>query len=86
MQQSPVSTLSPVEAEVDSSHQVQVSSESAALHSLESQRSETRDEKTKASPLSPALDEDDFPDGGLAAWLVVLGVSSSIPSSVFHGS
>ena len=84
--QSSISTFSPVETDVESNHQVHTSDESVTLHSLESRRSETRDEKTKAGPLSPALDEDAFPDGGLAAWLVVLGVSPSISSFVFQGS
>ena len=68
MRQSLVSTLSPVETDVESNHQVQISDESATLGSLEG-------EKTKGGPASPALDTDGFPDGGLVAWLVLLGVS-----------
>ena len=75
MRQSLVSTLSPTETDVESNHQVQTSDESATLHSLESRLPERIDEKTKAGPVSPALDTDGFPDGGLVAWLVVLGVS-----------
>lgn len=75
MQQSSVSTLSPVETDLESSHQVQISDEATTLHSLESQLSEKKDEKTEAGPVSPAPVADDFPDGGLVAWLVVLGVS-----------
>lgn len=35
----------------------------------------TVDEETEASPVTPTSNVDDYPDGGLAAWLVVVGVS-----------
>ena len=34
-------------------------------------------EETVASPVAPTPDGDDYPDGGFAAWCVVLGVSQS---------
>jgi hypothetical protein len=82
MQQSSVSTLSPAETDVESNHQAQIS-ESATLHSLESRLSEKKDGATKTGPVSSALDAGEFPDGGLVAWLVVLGVSRlSFPLSL----
>jgi len=40
-------------------------------------------EETVASPVTPTPDGDDYPDGGFAAWCVVLGVSQFNHSLVF---
>ena len=39
------------------------------------------DEETGTSPVLATPDVDDYPDGGLAAWSIVLGVS---PSTIFR--
>ena len=83
MQVSPVSTLFPAETSMESNHKVQTFDSSATLRSSGTRLSEKKDEEAMASPVSPAPDADDFPDGGLAAWLVVLGVSSLIFSVSF---
>ena len=45
---------------------------------------EKEDEKMEASPVVPASDASDYPDGGLAAWCIVLGVSQFSISSSFQ--
>lgn len=75
MQLTSVSTLFPAETDVESNNKVQTFDSSATLHNLGNRLSEKRDEEAKAGSISPTLDPDGFPDGGLAAWLVVLGVS-----------
>jgi hypothetical protein len=41
-------------------------------------KSEDGDEEAKIIPIVPTSHVDDYPDGGLVAWLVVLGVRPSI--------
>ena len=42
------------------------------------------DEEIGASPVLTTPEVDDYPDGGLAAWSIVLGVSLSTISSPFE--
>jgi len=42
-----------------------------------------RGEEIEVSPVLTTSDVDDYPDGGLAAWSIVLGVSPSTISSSF---
>ena len=53
------------------------SHESTALNTSEDRPSEKKEdeEETVASPVAPAPGPGDFPDGGFAAWCVVVGVS-----------
>ena len=49
---------------------------STALNTSEVQPSEKKEcEETVASPVAPTPGGDDYPDGGVTAWCVVLGVS-----------
>ena len=53
-----------------------ISGESTALNSPQDRPSEkNEDEESIASPVAPTPGPGDFPDGGFAAWCVVLGVS-----------
>ena len=45
---------------------------------------EKEDVEIEASPVLSTPDLDDYPDGGLAAWSIVLGVSPS--TIIFRGS
>jgi hypothetical protein len=61
------------------------SGESTALNTpvdRPSEKKEEEDEETVASPVAAAAPTDDFPDGGLAAWGVVVGVSQIAPHFV----
>jgi len=51
------------------------------LESVEDQQLEKREEEIEINPAPPVPDVDDYPDGGLAAWSIVLGVSPSAISS-----
>ena len=60
---------------------------STALNTSEVQPSEKKEcEETVASPVAPTPGRDDYPDGGFAAWCVVLGVSQFNNSLVFSDS
>jgi len=57
---------------------------SMVLKFVEDQLSEGKEEEEEigVSPVLTTPEVDDYPDGGLAAWSIVLGVSpSTIPSS-----
>jgi hypothetical protein len=74
-QQSPTPTPTTVEAGSESHEQRLSPDESVTLDVKE-------EEDLEASPAIPTAAVDDFPDGGLAAWSIVLGVSElTIPSS-----
>lgn len=49
--------------------------ESTTLNILGSEWSERKEDEKESSLASPTSDACDFPDGGFAAWCVVLGVS-----------
>jgi len=53
---------------------------SVMVKSVEDRQLEKKEEEI--NPVPPTPDVDDYPDGGLAAWSIVLGVGgSAIPSS-----
>lgn len=56
---------------------------SVTLDAVDDQTLEEKveDEGIEIGPVLPTPDGDDYPDGGLAAWCVVLGVSSLAISS-----
>ena len=81
-QQTPVSTST----ELESNERGLTSSEFTTLEDRLSEKKE--DEEIATSPVAPTPNGGDFPDGGFAAWCIVLGVSSislflSISSSKF---
>jgi len=79
VQQTPTSTLNTAEMDLESNERVLTSDESMTLDAPESRPSETKEGKEiEASPVTvstPDASDIDYPDGGLAAWCVVLGVS-----------
>jgi len=71
-----------VEMDFGFNERISTFDESMMLEILEDQPSgEKEDEKMEASPVVPASDVSDYPDGGLAAWCVALGVSRLTISS-----
>lgn len=60
--------------------------ESMTLNTVEGRQLEekTEDEEKVASPVTPTPDADEYPDGGLAAWCIVVGVSPLTISSSFR--
>jgi len=62
--------------DLESKDQVLTSGESTTSNVWENRLSEKKeDEGIVASPVDPTSDVGDYPDGGFAAWCVVLGVS-----------
>jgi len=59
---------------------------STVLKFVQARLSEEKEkgEEIEASPVLTTSDVDDYPDGGLAAWSIVLGVSPSAISSSFR--
>ena len=73
-----------VEKDMGSTGRIPNSDESVTLgDTTEDGPSEGKEEgEIEAGPVTSTFDADDYPDGGLAAWSVVLGVSPlTIPSS-----
>jgi len=79
VQRTPTSTLNTAEVDLESNERVLASDESMTLDAPESRPSETKEGKEiETSPVTvstPGASDIDYPDGGLAAWCVVLGVS-----------
>jgi hypothetical protein len=81
-QQRPISTQTTLGAGSESNERRWTSDGSVTVNVPDDQPSEKEEEDVEASPTIPAPAMDDFPDGGLAAWSVVFGVSElTIPSS-----
>ena len=78
VRQTPTPTLDTTEIGLESNERMLTPDESMTLGALESRPSETKEDKeTEVSPVfsTPGADDIDYPDGGFAAWCVVLGVS-----------
>ena len=56
---------------------------SLTLYIVEGRSLEEKTESNEASPVISLSNADDYPDGGLAAWCVVVGVSQLSVSSSF---
>ena len=56
---------------------------SLTLNIVEGRPLDEKAESDEASPVISTSDADDYPDGGLAAWCVVVGVSPLSVSSSF---
>ena len=81
-----VSTPNTLETDLESSERVSTPGESTTIHTLEDRSLEKKEEEEEIEPSPTTLtsDADDYPDGGFAAWLVVMGVSRlSISSMLF---
>ena len=80
-----VSTPNTLETDLESSERVWTPGESTTIHTLEDRSLEKKEEgeEIEPSPTIPTSDADDYPDGGFAAWLVVMGVSRLSISSIF---
>lgn len=84
-QQRPISTQTTLEAGSVSNSRRWTSDGSVTVNVPDDQPSEKKEEEdVEASPTIPAPPVDDFPDGGLAAWSVVFGVSKLTVSSSFR--
>jgi len=78
VRQTLTSTLNTAEIGLESNERVLTSDESMTLDALESRPSETKEDKeieVSSVVSTPGASDIDYPDGGLAAWCVVLGVS-----------
>ena len=61
-----------------------LTSKSMTLDISEDRLSEKKEDEIETSPVDPVSDAGDYPDGGLVAWCVVLGVSRFTISSSFQ--
>jgi hypothetical protein len=72
-------TSDAVEMGLGPNERTPTSDESMTLNIVEDQPLEEKEkeegEEIRVSPITTTSDVDDYPDGGLAAWCVVLGVS-----------
>lgn len=72
--------------DLESSERALASGGSTTSNILEDRSSEKKEsEEIAASPVAPTPGAGDFPDGGFAAWCVVLGVSQLAFSSFLVG-
>ena len=63
------------ETDSASDERIPNSDESVTLNIVEDWPLGGKEDKTEVGPVISTPDVDDYPDGGLAAWSVVLGVS-----------
>jgi len=75
LRQTPMSTPNTDETDSASDGGIPKSDESVTLNIIEDEPLGGKEDETKVT-----YDADDYPDGGLAAWSVVLGVSASSDS------
>ena len=76
IQQTPAPTSDDMETDLEPKGLIMTPGEPTTLNILGSEWPERKkDEEEEASSASPTSDAYDFPDGGFAAWCVVLGVS-----------
>ena len=76
LQRLPISTSNTIEKGSGPNTRTPTSDESMTLNIVEGRPSDEKVELDEASPVVSAPGADDYPDGGLAAWCVVVGVSS----------
>ena len=76
LQHLPILTSSTVETGSGPNISISTSDGSLTLKIVEGRSLDEKTELDEASPAISASDADDYPDGGLAAWCVVVGVSS----------
>jgi hypothetical protein len=80
-QQIPVSAVNATEPGLDKNERSLTSDESMTFGE---EPSEEKEGEIGVSPTIPTSSVDDYPDGGLAAWCVVFGVSQLTISSSFE--
>jgi len=75
LQRKPMPTSNTDETGLGSDGRIPNSDESVTLNVVEDEPLGGKEDQTKLGSVTSTLDVDDYPDGGLAAWSVVFGVS-----------
>ena len=83
LQHLPMLTSNTVETGSGPTISISTSDGSLTLNIVEGRSLDGKTELDEDSPVITTSDADDCPDGGLAAWCVVVGVSSFSVSSAF---